>query len=135
MIIARFGSSIAAFLIAVIFLAGTAFAQGLTPMKREGVTAGPAKAFYVAVRNPYDRPMSFSITPVETDFETLASRAKARPHRVRLGAQKTRRVILLFEIPQNAKERTIALCVQPEEPLGSVVTRVCGTYTARRVGG
>lgn len=117
------------------FLAGVAAGQGLAPLRKEGSTPGERKAFYVNVLNPYNRPMTFELTPMEPDFATPAPDAWVRPNKVTIAPQKGRRVTFFFQIPAEMKERKVALCVMAPGLDSAVLPRVCGTYTGRRIGG
>lgn len=111
-----------------------ASAQSVTPLRKEGTTLTDKKAFYVNVGNPYKAPMVFSLTPMEADYQTLASKTVVRPARVKLGVGQTKRIVFMFEIQKDQKERKVALCVSPENLDGPVLPRVCGTYTGKRLG-
>ncbi|MEM7498602.1 MAG: hypothetical protein AAF371_11495 [Pseudomonadota bacterium] len=118
--------------LAVMALAEAAAAQGLSPMRKDGNTPSDRKGFYLHVHNPYDRVMTFDLRPMELDLETEALSAEARPSRIRIGPKRRRRVVFVFDIPEMAVERKVALCVMPADVRGSILARVCGTYTGRR---
>jgi hypothetical protein len=104
-------------------------AQSLSPMRKQGATPSDTKGFKLVVGNPYKKAMTFEIIPMDTEFEILADRAVVRPNEIRLGAGMQRTVTLAFKIPEGQKERTIGVCVQPKDLEGSILPRVCGTYT------
>lgn len=108
---------------------GIAEAQSLSPMRKQGSTPSDTKGFKLIVGNPYKQAMTFEIIPMDTKFETLAERAVVRPNEIRLGAGMQRTVTLAFKIPEGQKERSIGVCVQPKDLAGSILPRVCGTYT------
>ena len=116
-------------LVLVVLGCGMAEAQSLSPMRKQGSTPSDTKGFKLIVGNPYPRAMTFEIIPMDTKFEILADRALVRPSEIRLGAGMQRTVTLAFKIPQGQKERTIGVCVQPKDLEGSILPRVCGTYT------
>jgi hypothetical protein len=116
-------------LILVTLGCGMAEAQSLSPMRKQGMTPSDTKGFKLIVGNPYKRAMTFEIIPMDTRFEIVADRAVVRPSEVRLGAGMQRTVTLAFKIPAGQKERTIGVCVQPKDLKGSILPRVCGTYT------
>ena len=111
-----------------------ASAQSVTPLRKEGTTLTDKKAFYVNVGNPYKVPMVFSLAPMEADYATPADHVVIRPSKLKLGVNKTKRVIFMFEIQKDQKERKVALCVTPEGIEGPVQPRVCGTYVGKRLG-
>lgn len=124
-------------LFAVLLLAAglaPATAQSLAPMRNEGSTPTGMKAFRLQVGNPYPRRMVFTIVPMEPGFETPASGAKVNFPQVTLAPGVTRQVIVSFTIDPAIKERTIGVCVQPKAFEGTVMPRVCGTYTGRISG-
>ena len=123
--------------LALVLLAAQAQAAGaqtVTPLRKEGTTLTQKKAFYVNIGNPYNTPMTFSLRTLESDFTTPAEGSVVRPNKVKLGVNRTRRVIVAFTIPEESRERQIALCVMPEGIEGPVRPRVCGTYTGKRLG-
>ena len=66
----------AALLVAVAALAVPASAVGLGPLRKEGVTDGPAKAFYLTLINPYAGRESFRIYAIGVDDENPAGRVR-----------------------------------------------------------
>jgi hypothetical protein len=111
-----------------------ASAQSVTPLRKQGTTLTDKKAFYVSIGNPYKVPMVFSLAPMEADYATPADRVVVRPAKLKLGVNQTKRVIFMFEIQKDQKERKVALCVSPEGITGPIQPRVCGTYLGKRVG-
>lgn len=119
-------------------LVGAANAQSLSPMHKKGATPTETKGFRLLVGNPYKRAMTFVIIPMDTAFDSPAEHAVVQPAEVRLGPGLSRSVLVAFRIGPDAKERTIGVCVQPKDIEGTVLPRVCGTYTgvlARGPGG
>ena len=122
-------------LLTAIALVGTpAAAQSLQPMEKAGFTPSSTKAFRLLVGNPYAKRMTFVITPMNTDFTAPAPNAKVRPAKLVMAPGFSRQVILSFDIDPKAKERTIGLCVMPEDLDGPILPRVCGLYTGRMAG-
>jgi len=110
-------------------------AQSLSPMHKTGDTPSDTKGFNLTVGNPYDQSMVFEILVMDPKFETIVERAVAQPPEVRLGRGLSRTVLVAFKIPAGQKERTIGVCVQPKQIEGTVLPRVCGTYTGVRLFG
>ena len=115
----------------VALAANAAAAQSLTPMTRSGTTPGGTKGFKLLVGNPYPMRMTFLVQPLDPGFSEPAPDAVAQPGRVTLAPGHRRSVILAFKIDPLEKERTIGLCIVPEEFEGPILPRVCGRYTGR----
>jgi hypothetical protein len=107
----------------------TAEAQSLSPMRKHGTTPTEIKGFRLTVGNPYDRRMTFIMTPMEPGFETAAGEASVTPAMLTLAPGESRQVILAFRIPEAEGERTIGLCITPRDIEGPILPRVCGTYS------
>ncbi len=113
---------------------GPVAAQSLSPMRDTGTTPSAVKGFRLMVGNPYATRMSFLITPMEPGFVVPARDAAVSAPRIRLAPGASRPVIVSFRIDPARKERTIAVCIVPEQIEGPVLPRVCGTYTGRMPG-
>ncbi len=116
---------------AFVFLAsaGAAAAQSLSPMHKSGPTPSDTKGFKLVVGNPYPQSMTFIVIPMDASFTTSAAHAVVQPNEIKLGPGLSRSVTVAFKIEPGQKERTIGVCVQPKHIEGSVLPRVCGTYT------
>lgn len=115
-------------------LSGPVAAQSLSPMLKEGTTPTDTKGFKVSVGNPYPRRMTFLAIPMDKQLMGPAEGAMAQPRRITLAPGQNRAVIVAFKIDPVEKERTIALCIQPEAIDGPILPRVCGFYTGRIIG-
>jgi hypothetical protein len=126
-------------LAAVIALAltGAATAQSLSPMRNDGETPSMVKGFKLYVGNPYKTKMTFEVLPMDPKFQVAAADAAVNFPEITMAPGTTRQVIVTFRIDPTQKERTIGVCVQPKQIEGTVMPRVCGTYTGRlrRAGG
>ncbi len=122
---------------ALLSLCGTAAAQSLSPMRGEGVTPSLVKGFRLTVGNPYKAKMTFVVLPMDPRFTTLAADAEVNFPELTMAPGMSRQVIVTFKIDPALKERTIGVCVQPKDIQGTVLPRVCGTYSGRlmRVSG
>lgn len=127
--------AIAACLLAA--LPGAAAAQSLSPMRNDGDTPSLIKGFKIYVGNPYKGRMTFEVIPMDPAFRVVAPDAAVNFPELTMAPGTTRQVIVTFRIDPQLKERTIGVCVQPKSIEGTVMPRVCGTYTGRlrRVGG
>lgn len=106
-------------------------AQSLSPMVKDGVTPSATKGFRLNVGNPYKIKMTFIITPMNSDFTAPVTGAKVKPQRVTMAPGHTRPVLFTFDIDPANRERTIGLCITPENLDGPIQPRVCGRYTGR----
>jgi hypothetical protein len=125
---------IAAALVFALAQAGAAAAQSLSPMRNEGETPSLIKGFKLLVGNPYKARMRFEIIPMDPEFRIRAADAAVNFPELALAPGMTRQVIVTFRIDPAIKERTIGVCVQPKSIAGTVLPRVCGTYTGRLRG-
>lgn len=124
--------AVSALLLAVAL--GPASAQSLSPLQKTGETPSASKAFRLVVGNPYDQRMTFVLTPMQADYVTPARGATLNYPRLTLAPGFSRQVIFTFDIDPKKKERTIALCITPENIDGPVLPRVCGLYTGHIAG-
>jgi hypothetical protein len=106
-------------------------------MRNEGDTPSLVKGFKLYVGNPYKTKMTFEVIPMDPKFEVAAADASVNFPEITMAPGTTRQVIVTFRIDPTQKERTIGVCVQPKDIEGTVMPRVCGTYTGRlrRSGG
>lgn len=111
--------------------AGAALGQSLSPMHNAGATPSDIKGFRLTLGNPYKQRMTFLVIPMDTSFRTAAADAAVNFPEVTMAPGTTRQVIVTFKIDAVRKERTIGVCVQPKDLPGTVLPRVCGTYTGR----
>jgi hypothetical protein len=123
--------------VALLALASTASAQSLSPMRNDGETPSLVKGFKLIVGNPYKGRMTFEVVPMDPEFRVLAADAAVNFPEITMAPGTSRQVIVTFRIDPQIKERTIGVCVQPKTIEGTVMPRVCGTYTGRlrRTGG
>lgn len=117
--------------LAAFCLCGTANAQSLSPMRNMGVTPSDVKGFRLVVGNPYPTRMTFLVIPMDAKFKVIAADAVVSAREIRLAPGASRPVIVTFKIDSALKERTIGVCVQPKDLEGTILPRVCGTYTGK----
>ncbi len=130
----RRGATIVASVLAGSLLAGGAVGQGVSPLRKQGPTPSDRKAFYITIKNPYDKSYAFKLDVMEPDFAQLAENAWVFPKEIIVAPKRGRRVTLIMEIPDDATERTVSLCVSAPGLKTAVLPRVCGTYTGFRHG-
>lgn len=126
-----FAAALAA--VATVFGATSADAASMWPLKDRGISFGEQKGQMVTVGNPYNEAEKFELFAVDVDYATPIDGVKISPAAFTLAPGATRRVKIVFDIPN--KERTIAVCAQKiPEPGAMVIPRVCGRYTGVRAG-
>ena len=113
---------------------GAALGQSLSPMHNSGATPSDIKGFRLTVGNPYKQRMTFLIIPMDPKFRVVATEAQVNFPEITMAPGTTRQVIVTFKIDAVRKERTIGVCVQPKDLPGTVLPRVCGTYTGKLLG-
>ncbi len=124
--------------IAALALASPAFAVGLAPLSKEGLTAGPSKAFYLTVINPYAEARTFHIyrdpgaapaatlDQAEEDIAILPTDVTIKP-----GGQ--RRIMVVLRNLAPGETRTARVCAQLAQQEGIIHARVCSKLGARRL--
>ena len=100
-------------------------------MHNAGPTPSDIKGFRLTVGNPYTTKMTFQVIPMDKTFRVAAADAEVNFPELTMAPNTTRQVIVTFKIDPALKERTIGVCVQPKDLAGTVLPRVCGTYTGR----
>lgn len=118
----------------ILLCTGGALGQSLSPMHNSGATPSDIKGFRLTVGNPYRQRMTFLIIPMDTKFTRATADAAVNFPEITMAPGTTRQVIVTFKIDAVRKERTIGVCVQPKDLPGTVLPRVCGTYTGKRLG-
>lgn len=114
-------------------VAAPALAVGLGPLRKEGVTDGPAKAFYLTLYNPYDQRASFELRAFGADDEDPAPRVHL-PAPMAVAAKSSRKVTVYVGDLTPGESYTFRVCAErltfEEEPIHA---RVCSRLTARRL--
>ena len=124
----------AALLVAVAALAVPASAVGLGPLRKEGVTDGPAKAFYLTLINPYAGRESFRIYAIGVDDENPAGRVRLPAAQLQVAGERTRRFVVIANDLAPGESYTFRICAErAEHSEGSIHARVCSWLTARRL--
>jgi hypothetical protein len=128
--------------LAALAIAAPAFAVGLAPLSKEGVTAGPDKAFYLTVINPYSEVRAFrtyidipkldgatseaAVLPPEPKVTILPEVVSIKP-----GGQRRIMVILRDLAPGETREARV--CAELAQQEGMIHARVCSKLSARRL--
>jgi hypothetical protein len=121
-------------LLAMALIAGPALAVGLGPLKKEGVTDGSAKGFWLTVGNSDRRTQTFIITARAEADETVQDRVVVIPDRLMVAPERTRRLLVIARALKPNERYTFRVCAEaPPVPKETVHARVCSKLTARRV--
>lgn len=120
---------------AALLVAAPALAVGFGPLRKEGITSGPAKAFYLTLLNPYTESATFRAYAVGTDDENPVGHIRVLPQTMRLGPGQSRRVIAIADHLDVGTTRHFRVCAErADEPEGTTIhARVCSHLGARRV--
>ena len=125
---------------AIVALAATpALAVGLSPLRKEGPTAGPAKAFYLTLINPYPEPRAYrayvdGAAPVTGESgEGAANDVVILPATVTIKGQGQRRLTIIVRGLEPGETRETRICAQLAKQEGMINARVCSTLVARRL--
>lgn len=115
-------------------LAGPASGVGLGPLSKEGITDGPAKAFYLTVINPYAQAERFTLSPLALDSETPAPNVTIFPSPVVVGGRAARRVLIITTRLEPGQTYVFRVCAERAPlPQETIHARVCSKLAARRV--
>jgi hypothetical protein len=114
--------------------AAPALAVGMGPLRKEGVTDGPAKGFYLTLYNPYDRFETFSVSAIGADDEQPQLRVKLPAGPLGLRSQASRKFMIVAGDLQPGETYHFRICAErfldQKEPIHA---RVCSRITARRL--
>lgn len=121
-------------MLATLVLASPAIAVGLGPLRKEGVTDGPNKAFYLTLFNPYKARANFTVYAVGADDELTPARVRVPMGPLPLRAQGARKFTIVAGGLAPGETYTFRVCAEKvipeEEPIHA---RVCSRITARRL--
>ncbi|QPQ55271.1 hypothetical protein IC614_01235 [Allosphingosinicella flava] len=122
-------------LAALMAAAAPAFAVGMGPLAKSGLTDGPRKAFYLTVINPYPAAASFKAYAVGVDDEEVQSRVRILPEAtIRIGAKQNRRILVVADDLEPGETFAFRVCAAKAEMVeGMVHARVCSKLSARRI--
>ena len=116
-------------------LAVPAFAVGMGPLEKEGLTDGPAKGFYLTVVNPFDDVETFRLYPAVIGGEDPVPDVRIHPEKFRLAAGRQRRGLVVAQNLEPGETRVFRVCAEKNEQEGMIHARVCSKLTASRIAG
>ncbi|GMM92371.1 hypothetical protein [Qipengyuania sp. MTN3-11] len=111
-------------------IAAPALAVGLSPLAKEGLTAGPAKAFYLTVINPYPQPREFRLY---AEGEGGGAPLDILPANPTIKGEGQRRVTVILRDLDPGEIRETRICAELARQEGMIHARVCSRLLARRV--
>lgn len=121
--------------LAVLAAATPALAVGLGPLRKEGVTDGPDKAFYLTLYNPYKTRENFVVHAVGAEDEIPAPRVRL-PSMLPLRPESARKIMIVVGGLIPGESYTFRLCAEKFTPEQETIhARVCSRLTARRLSG
>ena len=113
---------------------GPAGAVGLGPLRKEGVTDGPAKAFYLTLINPYPSRETFRVYAIGTDSDTPEARVTLPQPEIQLPGERSRRILVIATDLAPGESHTFRVCAERADRIeGPIHARVCSRLTARRL--
>ena len=121
--------------LALLAMPGIAYAVGLGPLQKTGVTRGDTKAFYLNLTNPYPRTTTFEAYVDEQGTEGQGP-VRIVPSKAKLAALSSRRLIVMIGGLQPGEKRQVKVCATRLPKEGEIVrARVCSKLSAIRVAG
>ena len=110
-----------------------ALAVGLGPILKQGVTDGPAKAFYLTLINPLPKARSFIAYALEANKEISQPRVEIFPRVTKVGGGSKLKILVIARQIQPNESFTFRVCAEQQIQKGVIHARVCSKLTARRV--
>ena len=111
-----------------------AFAVGLGPLAKSGVTDTDRKGFYLTLINPYPTATTFHAYAIGPEDETEQARVRILPAATTLPARSNRRILVIATGLRPGETYAFRVCAEraqnPEELLHA---RVCSRLSARRL--
>lgn len=123
-------------LAALALVAAPAFAVGMGPLAKSGITDGPRKAFYLTLINPYETATGFHAYAVGNDDETPQPRVRVLPGDVTLAGGSERRLLVVADGLAPGETYHFRVCAERANTQeGMIHARVCSRLSARRLPG
>lgn len=120
----------------VALAAGPAAAVGFGPLTAGGLIDGPRQGFTFDLMNPYAATTDFRVYAVGWTDEIRQPRVEVFPAEATLGADRTRRVMVVADDLAVGEVYQFRVCAERKDPAeGNLIhARVCSKVTAHRVG-
>lgn len=118
---------------ALMVVPGVAYAVGLGPLQKTGVTQAETKAFYLNLTNPY---------PVTTSFEAYVDEegtdgdgpVRIMPAKTRIAPLSNRRLVVMIGGLEPGERRQVKVCARRAPIEGEIIrARVCSKLSAVRI--
>lgn len=124
-------SRMAATAVVAVGLTVPAFGVGMAPLAKQGMTVGPAKAFYLTVINPYAQPRAFRayVDGAEAAGEGIA----ILPAEVTIKPGGQRRIVVILRDLAPGQTREARICAELAKQEGFIHARVCSKLSATRL--
>ncbi len=112
-----------------------AVAVGLGPLKIDGLIDGPREGFGLDLYNPYEQATDYVLYAVGADDETTQARVSIMPAQVSLGAERSRRILVIADDLAVGETYHFRVCAQRKTPPEGITlnARVCSKISAHRV--
>lgn len=113
----------------------SASAVGLGPLAKSGVTAGPRKAFYLTLINPYQTATEFRAYAIGWEDEQRQPRVRILPgETVTLGGGSQRQLLVIAGGLSPGETYSFRVCAERARQIqGMIHARVCSKLSARRL--
>jgi hypothetical protein len=110
-------------------------AVGLGPLAKSGNIDGPRKGFQLTLYNPYPEAVKYVTYAVGMTDEVEQRRVWIFPDTIKLGAGKSRRLIVVASDLEPNEVYSFRVCAQRETPPAGVTVnaRVCSALTVHRL--
>lgn len=115
-------------------IGGPAGGVGLGPLTKQGLTDGPAKAFYLTLLNPYQGRTAFAVYAIGVDDETPQARVRLPRAPIALGSKASRRLMIIATGLEPGETYAFRVCAEKsQQEEEQIHARVCSRIIARRV--
>lgn len=117
-------------------LSAPAFAVGMAPLSKAGITDGSGKAFYLTVINPYPGAERFIAHSYLANTDEPAAKAVVFPSDMVIGSGGRRQILVVIKGLEPGETYDVRVCAErPRNQQEIVHVRVCSKLSARRLPG
>lgn len=111
-----------------------AFAVGLGPLAKSGVTDTDRKGFYLTLINPYPAATGFHAYAIGPQDETPQPRVRILPGDITLAGRTSRQILVIATGLAPGETYAFRVCAErTQTPEGMIHARVCSRLGARRL--